>query len=57
MPPAAQRRRLDEDLVAALVDLRKRQAQESASAGPAYRAGLAGLGSYAEGDEYVSPTN
>jgi integrase len=44
---------LDDDLVAALVELRKRQAKESESAGPAYRAGLADLGWYVAGDEYV----
>jgi hypothetical protein len=49
----AERRRLEEDLVAALVDLRKRQAQERANAGTAYRAGMTDLGRYAEGDEYV----
>jgi integrase len=44
---------LDDVLVAALVELRKREAKERESAGPAYRAGLEGLDWYAEGDEYV----
>jgi integrase len=44
---------LDDDLVAALVDLRKRQAKESESAGSAYRAGLEDLDWYTAGDEYV----
>lgn len=39
--------------MAALVELRKRQAQESANAEIAYRAGLDDLDWYAEGDEYV----
>jgi integrase len=44
---------LDDDLVAALTDLRKRQAKESESAGSAYRAGLGDLDWYTAGDEYV----
>jgi integrase len=44
---------LDEDLVTALVELRKRQARESEIAGEAYGAGLADLDWYAEGDQYV----
>jgi integrase len=44
---------LDDDLLAALIELRKRQAQESQHAGPAYRAGLGDLDWYAEGDEYL----
>jgi len=44
---------LDDDLVAALAELRKRQVQESERAGPAYRAGLEDLDWYAGGDEYV----
>jgi hypothetical protein len=49
----AERRRLDDDLVAALVELRKRQARESEIAGAAYGAGLAELDWYPEGDEYI----
>jgi len=48
----AQRSRLDGELVAALTVLRKRQLDESAAAGAAYRSGLAGLGWY-RGGEYV----
>lgn len=44
---------LDDDLVAALMELRKRQVKESELAGPAYRAGLHDLDWYVEGDEYV----
>lgn len=44
---------LDDDLVAALVELRKRQAKESESAGPAYGASLEELDWYVAGDEYV----
>lgn len=44
---------LDDDLVAALVELRKRQAHESEAAGPTYGAGLADLDWYTEGDKYV----
>jgi integrase len=44
---------LDADLVAALVQLRKRQAHESEVAGAAYGAGLAELDWYAEGDKYI----
>jgi integrase len=44
---------LDNDLVAALTELRKRQARESEDAGTAYGAGLADLDWYAEGDKYV----
>lgn len=44
---------LDDDLVAALVELRKRQARESAIAGTAYGAGLADLDWYSPGDKYV----
>jgi len=47
------RRRLDDDLVAALTDLRKRQAKESEQGGSAYRAGLEDLSWYVAGDEYV----
>jgi integrase len=43
---------LDGELVAALATLRKRQLDESAAAGAAYRLGLAGLDSY-QGGEYV----
>jgi integrase len=43
----------DEDLVLALVELRKRQAKESESAGPAYGAGLERFDWYVAGDEYV----
>jgi hypothetical protein len=39
--------------VAALVELRRRQAHESEVAGPAYGAGLADLDWYTEGDKYV----
>jgi integrase len=44
---------LDDELVAALTDLRKRQARESATAGHAYRVGLEDLDWYTTGDEYV----
>ena len=44
---------LDDDLVAALIELRKRQAQESENAGAAYRAGFGDLDWYTEGDEYL----
>src|SRR6266516_334333 len=44
---------MDDALVAALTDLRKRQAKESEAAGTAYRAGLTELDWYTEGDEYV----
>jgi integrase len=44
---------LDDDLVAALVELRKRQARESEIAGAAYGAGLADLDWYIQGDKYV----
>jgi integrase len=44
---------LDDDLVAALVELRKRQAHESEVAGAAYGAGLADLDWYTAGDKYV----
>ncbi|MFZ0167377.1 MAG: tyrosine-type recombinase/integrase, partial [Trebonia sp.] len=44
---------LDDDLVAALTDLRKRQAKESEQGGSAYRAGLEDLDWYIAGDEYV----
>jgi integrase len=44
---------LDDDLVAALVELRKRQARESEYAGAAYGAALADLDWYTEGDKYV----
>jgi integrase len=44
---------LDDDLVAALTDLRKRQVRESESAESAYRAGLEALDWYTAGDEYV----
>jgi integrase len=43
---------LDNELVAALTLLRKRQMEESAAAGAAYQAGLAGLDWY-QGGEYV----
>jgi integrase len=43
---------LDDELVAALTRLRKRQMDESATAGAAYQAELAGLGWY-QGGEYV----
>ena len=43
---------LDGELVAALATLRKRQLDESAAAGAAYRSGLAGLDWY-RGGEYV----
>jgi len=43
---------LDDELVAALTVLRKRQLDESAAAGAAYRSGLAGLDWY-RGGEYV----
>jgi integrase len=44
---------LDEDLVSALTEMRKRQARESQDVGPAYRAGLTALGWSTPGDEYV----
>ena len=44
---------MDDALVAALTDLRKRQAKESEAAGTAYLADLADLAWYADGDEYV----
>jgi integrase len=44
---------LDDDLVAALTDLRKRQTKESEQGGSAYRAGLDHLDWYVAGDEYV----
>lgn len=44
---------LDDELVSALTELRKRQARESATAGHAYRAGLEDLDWYTAGDEYV----
>jgi integrase len=43
----------DDDLVAALTDLRKCQAKESEQGGSAYRAGLDDLDWYVAGDEYV----
>ena len=44
---------LDDDLVAALVELRKRQARESEIAGTVYGAALADLDWYTAGDQYV----
>lgn len=44
---------LDDELVSALTELRKRQAKESETAGHAYRAGLEDLDWYTAGDEYV----
>jgi integrase len=44
---------LDEDLVSALTEMRKRQARESQEAGTSYRAGLDALDWYTAGDEYV----
>jgi integrase len=44
---------LDDELVSALTELRKRQARESETAGHAYRAGLEDLDWYTTGDEYV----
>lgn len=44
---------LDDDLVQALTELRKRQAKESEEAAHAYRATLKDLDWYTEGDEYV----
>lgn len=44
---------LDDDLVAALVELRKRQAKESEKAGTSYGAGLEDLDWYTAGDEYI----
>jgi integrase len=44
---------LDDELVTALTDLRKRQIRESENADTAYRAGLDDLEWYTEGDEYV----
>jgi integrase len=51
-PAARAARRLDDELVAALLALHKRQMAENATAGTAYRAGLADLGWY-QGGEYV----
>jgi integrase len=44
---------LDDELVPALTELRKRQARESEAAGTAYQAGLDDLDWYAPGDERV----
>ena len=44
---------LDDDLVTALTELRKRQAHESEDAGAAYGAGRADLDWYTEEDKYV----
>lgn len=44
---------LDDVLVAALVELRKRQAKESEKAGRSYGAGLEDLGWYTAGDDYI----
>lgn len=44
---------LDDDLVSALVELRKRQAHDSETAEAAYGAVLADLDWYTEGDKYV----
>jgi integrase len=44
---------LDDALVSALTELRKRQARESETAGHEYRAGLGNLDWYSAGDEYV----
>lgn len=44
---------LDEDLVAALIELRKLQSKESEKAGTVYGTGLEDLGWYTAGDEYV----
>jgi integrase len=44
---------LDDALVAALTELRKRQARESEEAGTLYRAGLTEPDWYTPGDEYV----
>jgi integrase len=44
---------LDDELVSALTELRKRQARESEAAGTAYQAGLDDLDWYAPGDECV----
>src|ERR1700733_12122237 len=44
---------MDDDLVLALAELRKRQASESAEAGEVYAAGLGDLDWYTEGDQYV----
>jgi len=44
---------MDDARVAALTELRKRQAKESEAAGTAHRAGLSELDWYADGDEYV----
>jgi hypothetical protein len=43
----------DDHLVAALIELHKRQAKESENAGPAYSAGLEDHDWYVTGDEYV----
>jgi integrase len=45
---------LDDELVAALTELRKRQARESETAGHFYRVGLEDLDWYTAGDEYVA---
>jgi integrase len=45
---------LDDELVSALTDLRKRQARESETAGHFYRADLEDLDWYTAGDEYVA---
>jgi integrase len=45
---------LDDELVSALTELRKRQTRESATAGHTYRAGLEDLDWYTAGDEYVA---
>jgi integrase len=44
---------LDDDLVMALTDLRKRQARESEQAAGSYRTGLDDLDWYTPGDEYI----
>jgi integrase len=44
---------LDDELVAALTELRKRQARESEAAGTGYRAGLDDLDWCTPGDEYI----
>lgn len=45
---------LDDELLAALTSLRKRQMDESAAAGPAYRAGLSGLDWYRDGEYLIT---
>ena len=45
---------LDDEMVSALTELRKRQARESETAGHAYRAGFEYLDWYTAGDEYVA---